>query len=79
MDARFKRGDEVYLTEDVGQSSRRKYKIVEYFLGDIPETFAASLSNTKKSGSYSSDHNYMIEFVSGGGRRIVNEAQIQIE
>jgi hypothetical protein len=77
MDARFKRGDEVYLTEDRGKPSRSKYKIVEYFLGDIPETFAESLSNAKRSAHYSSDHNYMIELVSGGGQRIVNEADIE--
>jgi hypothetical protein len=73
MDARFKRGDEVYLLEDRGHMSRTKYKVVEYFLGSIPEPFA----KFKTKHFAENDHNYMIESVLGGEQRIVSQEEIE--
>ena len=73
MDARFKRGNEVYLLEDRKNLSRTKYKVVEYFLGNIPEPFAGLKANSPAD----SDHNYLIESVSGGKQRIVAQDEIE--
>jgi hypothetical protein len=76
LDARYKRNDVVYLREDHGKELRKKYKIVEYYLGDIPDE--KSQGHVKKiEGKEFSDHNYLIESIEGGTQRTVNESEIE--
>lgn len=79
MEARFKRGDVVYLNEDFGKQFRKKYKVIEFYLGDIPDDLnqAKVIKGGKVEGKTNPDHNYMIEPLTDGASRIVVESQIQ--
>jgi hypothetical protein len=76
LEPRFKRNDLVYLNEDGGKEPRKQYRIVEYYLGDIPDDKSES-QGINAIDQPSSDHNYLISTIEGSELRTVNESEIE--
>lgn len=79
MKPKFKRADVVYLNDDSDREIRTKYKIIEFYLGEIPDDVAESKIHKGRivDGTTNSEYNYMIEPLTDGAGRIVEESEIE--